>query len=37
VIPNKEASTLIPIITRNVANNSIIWTDEHRSYSCLSN
>ncbi|KCZ81931.1 hypothetical protein H312_00692, partial [Anncaliia algerae PRA339] len=37
VIPNKEASTLIPIITRNVANNSIIWTDEQRSYSCLSN
>ncbi|KCZ77757.1 hypothetical protein H311_01225 [Anncaliia algerae PRA109] len=24
VIPNKEASTLIPIITRNVANNSLI-------------
>ncbi|KCZ74910.1 hypothetical protein H311_04120 [Anncaliia algerae PRA109] len=37
VIANIGASTLVSIITRNVANNSIIWTDEHRSYSCLSN
>lgn len=36
-INDKKASTLIPIICRNVANNTIIWTDEHRSYSSLSN
>lgn len=34
-IPNKQASTLIPIICRQVASNSIISTDEHRSYSTL--
>lgn len=36
VIPNKESATLIPIICSQVAANSTIWTDEHRSYSCLS-
>jgi transposase-like protein len=36
VIPNKSSATLIPIICEQVAPNSIIWTDEHRSYSCLS-
>ncbi|KCZ77900.1 hypothetical protein H311_01083 [Anncaliia algerae PRA109] len=34
-IPNKKAETLIPIICRQVASNSIIWTDEHRSYNSL--
>jgi hypothetical protein len=36
IIPDKRAATLIPIICRQVANNSIIWTDEHKSYSKLS-
>ncbi|KAG0437537.1 hypothetical protein DMUE_3637, partial [Dictyocoela muelleri] len=31
----KKASTLIPIICTQVANGSIIWTDEHISYSSL--
>ncbi|KCZ78688.1 hypothetical protein H311_00279 [Anncaliia algerae PRA109] len=35
VIPNKKESTLIPIICSQVSANSIIWTDEHRSYSNL--
>ncbi|KAG0434252.1 hypothetical protein DMUE_5252 [Dictyocoela muelleri] len=35
-IPNKKASTLIPIITRVFDRQSIIWTDEHKSYSSLS-
>ena len=35
VIPNKLASTLVPIIISQVSANSIIWTDEHRSYSRL--
>lgn len=37
VIPNKEAATLIPIICSQVAPYSVIWTDEHRSYSRLRN
>lgn len=37
IIPNKESSTLIPIICRQVAQNSIIHTDEHRSYTNLHN
>lgn len=36
-ITDKKASTLIPIICNNVANNTIIRTDEHKSYSTLSN
>ena len=36
VIPNKLQSTLVPIICNNVASGSIISTDEHKSYSCLS-
>lgn len=35
IIPNKYATTLVPLICRQVAANSIIWTDEHRSYSKL--
>lgn len=35
VIPDKKAETILPIITRNVANGSTIHTDEHRSYSQL--
>jgi transposase-like protein len=34
-IPDKKASTLIPIICSQVADNSVIWTDEHRSYGRL--
>lgn len=37
VIPDKSASTLIPIITSQVANGSVIWTDEMRSYGLLRN
>ncbi|MGL5706893.1 MAG: transposase, partial [Aeromonas sp.] len=36
IIPDKKAQTLVPIICSQVASNSIIWTDEHRSYSSLS-
>lgn len=36
VIPDKRSRTIIPIIMSQVAPNSIIWTDEHRSYQCLS-
>jgi hypothetical protein len=32
VISDKRASTMIPIIIRQVANNSTVWTDEHGSY-----
>lgn len=35
VIPNKKSTTLVPIITNNVASNSTVWTDEHRSYAKL--
>lgn len=35
-IPDKKSSTLIPIICSQVASNSTIWTDEHKSYKCLS-
>lgn len=35
-IPNKKQETIIPIIVNQVEPYSIIWTDEHRSYSCLS-
>ncbi|KCZ79035.1 hypothetical protein H312_03582, partial [Anncaliia algerae PRA339] len=35
IIPNKKQNTLIPIICRQVANGSIIWTDEHKSYQNL--
>lgn len=37
VIPNKAAATLVPIICRQVAQHSIIWTDEHKSYGQLRN
>ncbi|KAG0419258.1 hypothetical protein DMUE_6377, partial [Dictyocoela muelleri] len=36
VIPDKKAETIIPIIFNQVTPNSIIWTDEHPSYSSLS-
>ncbi|KCZ78321.1 hypothetical protein H311_00648 [Anncaliia algerae PRA109] len=36
-IPDKKESTLLSIICTQVANNSVIWTDEHRSYSNLRN
>lgn len=32
VIPNKKASTIIPIICSQVASNSTIYTDEHGAY-----
>lgn len=34
-IPNKKAETLIPIILRQVAASSTIWSDEHKSYASL--
>lgn len=34
-IPDKRAETLYSHIEAQVEANSIIWTDEHRSYSCL--
>lgn len=34
-IPNKQSTTIIPIICSQVLNNSIIWTDEHKSYARL--
>lgn len=37
IIPDKSAATLIPIITSQVANGSVIWTDEMRSYGLLRN
>lgn len=37
VIQDKKQETLIPIICSQVESNSVIWTDEHRSYSCLRN
>jgi len=30
VIPNKERSTLVPLILRNVSLGSVIWTDDSR-------
>ena len=35
VIPNKQKTTIVPIIIRQVAALSIIYTDEHCSYKCL--
>jgi transposase-like protein len=35
VINDKESSTIITIICDNVKSNSVIWTDEHKSYSSL--
>jgi transposase-like protein len=35
VIDDKKASTIIPIICDNVEKGSIIYADEHRSYSSL--
>ncbi|KAG0419991.1 hypothetical protein DMUE_6356, partial [Dictyocoela muelleri] len=35
VIENKLETTLVPIICSQVAANSTIWTDEHRSYAKL--
>jgi transposase-like protein len=37
VIPNKQQSTIVPIILSQVAANSIIHTDEHRAYYNLRN
>jgi transposase-like protein len=34
-IPDKKATTIVPIIQDNVVSNSIIHTDEHKSYSSL--
>lgn len=36
VIPDKTIATIIPIICSQVADNSVIWTDEHRTYTRLS-
>ena len=36
IIPDKKESSLVPIICSQVASNSIIWKNEHRSYSNLS-
>ncbi|KCZ77887.1 hypothetical protein H311_01095, partial [Anncaliia algerae PRA109] len=36
IIPDKKESTLVPIICSQVAENSIIWTDEFKSYYNLS-
>lgn len=36
IIPDKRAVTIVPIICDRVIENSIIHTDEHRSYTCLS-
>ena len=33
----KKLLTILPIICANVASNSIIHTDEHKSYSALNN
>ncbi len=35
VIPNKEASTMLPIICENVRVGTTVFTDEHKSYSAL--
>ncbi|KCZ82385.1 hypothetical protein H312_00043 [Anncaliia algerae PRA339] len=35
IIRNKKQNTLIPIICRQVASGSIIWTDEHKNYQNL--
>ncbi|KCZ80089.1 hypothetical protein H312_02514, partial [Anncaliia algerae PRA339] len=35
VIPDKRAETILPIICNNIINGSVIWTDEHKSYSPL--
>ena len=37
IIPNKEASTILPIIISQVRPGSIIHTDEHKSYKKLNN
>lgn len=36
IIENKTENVLLPIITRQVAYQSIIWTDEHKAYCNLS-
>lgn len=36
IIPDKKASTIIPILVDQIAHGSTIYTDEHRSYSQLS-
>jgi transposase-like protein len=35
VIPDKRATTILPIIADHVLTNSTIYTDEHRSYFAL--
>ena len=35
-IPDKKATTLLPIIQDNVVPGSLVFTDEHKSYSGLS-
>ena len=35
-IPNKTSAVVVPIIIRQIANGSTIWTDELSSYKCLS-
>ncbi|KCZ79245.1 hypothetical protein H312_03364 [Anncaliia algerae PRA339] len=32
IIPEKKVSRILPIILRQLAENSVIWTDEHKSY-----
>ena len=36
VIPDKKASTIVPILTNTICSNSTIWTDEHGAYRSLS-
>ncbi|KAG0435590.1 hypothetical protein DMUE_4660, partial [Dictyocoela muelleri] len=35
IIPDKSRNTILPIIIRQVAPNSVIWTDEHCFYQNL--
>ncbi|KCZ77429.1 hypothetical protein H311_01561, partial [Anncaliia algerae PRA109] len=36
-INDKKSETIIPLICSQVTPGSVIWTDEHRSYSSLNN
>lgn len=35
VVPKRDKKTLVPIVKRRVASDSVIWTDEWKSYACL--
>ncbi|KCZ73981.1 hypothetical protein H311_05058, partial [Anncaliia algerae PRA109] len=37
ILPDKKASTILPIILSQVAENSVFWTDEFKSYANLTN